>query len=330
MGVYHLMGLGRSPGAITGPLSYLGQRYQRWDLKDQDFFARSGEVAQREVGKKVGDIQAVILFTTSELLTGQMFSYTYVNNPAGRATTGPERAGEPMKDILKQLLSKIWATIAGGRAAGSLFWCEIDRRDLRSTFERVTQVVMALASSGSQGHEIWMNLTGGNNVVNLSLELAANLSGRVARLYYVQAANPAAEKCVQYTAEKGYWVDLPVMPLALGRVSQAILDVVINFGPITSQEIHSRLLNHPDYGLLVYNLSTPEQLFEAYLRSMWTQGLLQSGAQKDGPYTIGPQWELVRPYQLALEEVRLRRLTIEQLSAQEPWIEHEELPLERK
>jgi len=52
-------------------------------------------------------------------------------------------------------------------------------------------------------------------VINFALELAATLSGDVPRMYYVQAENPKAEKCVRYTAEDGYWVELAVMPLAL-------------------------------------------------------------------------------------------------------------------
>lgn len=80
------------------------------------------------------------------------------------------------------------------------------------------QVVAALASVGGQGKEMWINLTGGNNVINFALQLAATLSGAVSQLYYVQAENPDAEKCVRFTAENGYWVDLPIMPLTLGAL----------------------------------------------------------------------------------------------------------------
>ena len=101
MGVYHLMGLGRSPGAITGPLSYLSHRYQRWNTDDQRFFSRSGEVVQRRRGDKVGDVQALILFTTREVLTGQdqgspFISYNYIENPPGRTVQEPEKQGGPM------------------------------------------------------------------------------------------------------------------------------------------------------------------------------------------------------------------------------------------
>lgn len=61
MGVYHLMGLGRSPGTVIGPLTYLAHRYWRGNADDQRFFARSGEVRQRTAGERVGDVQAPVL-----------------------------------------------------------------------------------------------------------------------------------------------------------------------------------------------------------------------------------------------------------------------------
>lgn len=334
MGVYHLMGLGLSPGAITGPLSYLGHRYQRWNVDDQAFFARSGEVKQRQSGEKVGDVQALILFTTREVLTSrdeatgqEMLSHEYVENAPGRTATGPKRPSTPMKTALRELLGKIWPAISGGRTDGSIFWCEVDRRDIKSSFERIAQVIVALSDTGQQGKEKWVNLTGGTNIINLALELAANLSGEVARVYYVQAANQEAEKCVYHTAENGYWVELPVMPLALSRVSQAILEVVAQFEPLLLSEIYSRLKSHPDYGVLVYNVEREEDLLTSYVSPMWTQGLLVNDGEKTGPYKIGPQWGVVQPYQTVLEKARMQKLTIEQLAAQESWIEYEALTL---
>jgi len=81
MGTYHLMGLGLSAGVVIGPITYLAHRYKRWNDGDQRFFARSGEVRQRQVGEKVGDIQALVLFTTSEVLSGETLASEYVENP---------------------------------------------------------------------------------------------------------------------------------------------------------------------------------------------------------------------------------------------------------
>jgi len=322
MGTYHLMGLGRSPGTVIGPLTYLAHRYNRWNADDRRFFARSGEVRQREAGQKIGDVQALVLFTTPEVLSGQVAAFGYVDNPPGRIATAPQMPTEPMKQVLRTLLRREWPAISGGRDQGTLFWCEVDRRDIRTTYERVVRVVAALAGAGGQGKEMWANLTGGNNVINAALELAAMLSGDVARLYYVQAENEAAEKCVRFTAEDGYWVDLPVMPLALGRVSLAVLDL-LGQQRLIAKELYSRLLNHETYWNLVQGISL-ELFQETYLRPLWKQGLI---AEAEGGYGVGPQWELIRPYQELLQEARAAGLTIEALARQESWSEKEELVL---
>ena len=258
MGVYHLMGLGRSPGTVIGPLTYLAHRYGRWNADDQRFFARSGEARQRQAGQKVGDVQALVLFTTKEVLSGQVAAFGYVDNPPGRIVTAPQMPAEPMKQVLRRLLHREWPAISGGRTSGTLFWCEVDRRDIRITYERVVRVVVALADVGGQGKEMWVNLTGGNNVINFALELAATLSGNVARMYYVQAENEDAEKCVRFTAEDGYWVDLPVMPLALGRLRQTILQVLNDYGPISLGDLYSFL--QKEYWDLSRGLTSEEVL----------------------------------------------------------------------
>ena len=323
MGTHHLMGLGRSPGTVIGPLTYLAHRYNRWNADDRRFFARSGEVRQRQAGQKVGDVQALVLFTTPEVLSGQVAAFGYVDNPPGKITTVPQQTGGPMKTVLRDLLRREWPAISGGRPHGTIFWCEVDRRDIRTTYERVIRIVAALAGAGGQGKEMWANLTGGNNVINAALELAAMLSGEVARLYYVQAENEAAEKCVRFTAEDGYWVDLPVMPLALGRVIHAILDILGRQGPLSARDLYSQLLTHETYWNLVQGVSL-EVFQEIYLTPLWKQGLI---AEAEGGYVVGPQWELIRPYQEALQKAREANLTIEALAQQEPWLEKEELPL---
>ncbi|MBW2071443.1 MAG: hypothetical protein JRI89_09320 [Deltaproteobacteria bacterium] len=322
MGVYHLMGLGRSAGTVIGPLTYLAHRYERWNADDRRFFARSGEARQRQAGVKVGDVQALVLFTTPEVLSGQVAAIGYVDNQRGEIAKGPAKDGGRMKEILRDLLCREWPAISGGRTVGTIFWCEVDRRDIRTTYERVIQVVAALAGVGGQGKEMWANLTGGNNVINAALELAAILSGDVARIYYVQAENPEAEKCVRYTAENGYWVELPVMPLALGRLSQAIINLLANQGALDLKNLYSLLKN--DYWDLSRGLTSEEVLREEYLSPIWKQGLI---AETPDGYVVGPQWEVIQPYQEVLKKALENPVPIEQLAKQQPWLEKEKLPL---
>ena len=328
MGVYHLMGLGRSPGAITGPITYLAHRYQRWNQDDKAFFAGSGEAQHREQGEKTGDIQALVFFTTKEVLAAydensrkQFLSYHYIDNRAGFLEDRSPEDGKPMKEILSTLLKKELPAISGGRTECELFWCEIERQDINLTYQRVVRIVTALSSVGGQGKEMWVNLTGGNNVVNFALQLAAALSGEVARLYYVQAKNRTAEKSIRYTSEEDYWVDLPVMPLALSRLNHAVLEILQDQPGISEQRLFGLLVER--YWDLMRGVDS-ETLRELYLKPMWKQQLI---ANVDGGYVIGSQWTVIQPYENILEIMRDQAVTIEQLSTQEEWIDQEILPL---
>lgn len=129
-----------------------------------------------------------------------------------------------------------------------------------------------------------MDLICGNNVVNAALELAAMLSGDVARVDYVQAENPEAEKCVRYTTEDGYWVELAVMPLARGRLSQAVIDLVADRGPRYPESLFGILWS--EYSGLMQGVTSEEVLREEYLSPLWKQGLI---TETSGGDVVGPQ-----------------------------------------
>jgi len=318
MGVYHLMGLGRSLGTVIGPLTYLAHHYQRWNREDQAFFAGAGEAAPRQAGQKAGDIQALVLFTTREILAGAVPSFDYVENPPGRVAAAPLQKGGPMKEVLGSHLRREWPAISGGRPEGIVFWCEVDRRDIHTTYTRVAQVVAALAGTGGQGKEIWINLTGGNNVMNFALELAAVLSGDVARLYYVQAADGQAEKCLRFTAEDGYWVNLPIIPMGLEPLRQAILELLTRAGPLHQGELYERLRG--EYWDLSRGLDSVGTVRRDHLFPLWKARIIQ---ETEYGYVPGPQWTLIQPYLESLETAQEWKQTLEQLSETETWIERE-------
>jgi hypothetical protein len=56
---------------------------------------------------------------------------------------------------------------------------------------------------------------------------------------------------------------------------------------------------------------------------LWKQGLI---AEAEGGYVVGPQWELIRPYQELLQKARDVTLTIEKLAEEnKDWLEKEEV-----
>lgn len=330
MGVYHLMGLGLSPGAVTGPISYLAHRYKRANTDDREFFSRSGEAEQNPDEK--GDIQGIVIFTTKEVLEGSdtIDGLYYVENRSGTVARKPHtRLNLPMKTQLKDLLKTDWSNIRGKehkREIGDIFWCEVDLRNTELTYDRVIKVVAALDNPGKRGKEVWSNLTGGNNVINFALQLAATLSSAIARLYYVQAINEDAEKCVSFTAEHNYWVDLPVIPLVLSPLIEEVLKILGNES-LHYRHVYSRLMQSGSQWELLGQVPDAEEFNQKYLLPMWKTGIIQTVNQDI--YTVGSQWKLIQEYKEKFEKAKITGLNIDDLARDETekWIKKEEINL---
>lgn len=245
------MSLGRSPGVVTAAVSYLANRYERWNDTDQDLFATSGEYTQQ--GKR-GDIEALVLFATHEVIEGQPEgrSTDYIDNRAGE-TKGERKQGESVPGVIRRVLVDDLSRVAGGRPQILLYRYEVDRRDLWITFERVAQVLHAVKPPGKVGKEVWINLTGGSNVLNLALQLAAALLGGPARLYYLLSEN---DKCLRHTTRMSdlgterdrFWVEIPLLYLRLDDRTCTLLKVLEEVNePSRDEDLLSRLKGHREY-----------------------------------------------------------------------------------
>ncbi|MFM7371395.1 MAG: hypothetical protein ACKO2Z_27110, partial [Sphaerospermopsis kisseleviana] len=96
-------------------------------------------------------------------------------NPHGKIGGNPEKKNGKMIKVLEPLLIEEWSKIKGQGNTGIIYWCEVELRNIKITYERIAKVVASLAKgSGQQGKEIWMNLTGGNNVINSALQMTAS------------------------------------------------------------------------------------------------------------------------------------------------------------
>ena len=64
------------------------------------------------------------------------------------------------------------------RTSIELFWIEVDFYDMTDCFTKVIRVITLLSdkAKGGKGKEMWVNLTGGSNVINLSLQLGVYLN----------------------------------------------------------------------------------------------------------------------------------------------------------
>ncbi|HXH13091.1 MAG TPA: hypothetical protein VNP04_25380 [Alphaproteobacteria bacterium] len=327
MGVYHFMGLGRSVGAVTAAVSYLAARYQRYDVNDEEFFALSGEVSQS--GKR-GDMQALIVFTTPEVREGKPngLCYEYIANPLGQRH-GPTKKDEPMAIALRALLRPDLPILSGGRSTLDMYWCEIERTDLAVAFERVAYVLAAAKPSGEVGKEVWVNLTGGSNIVNMALQLAAALSGKASRLYYLQAdenklARPPLALTDIGTEQDRFWVELPLIYLAFDAKHRAILEELQTLArPITEGDLLSRLKGGPFWQ--EFQSTEPQRFRRDYLIPLHAQQLLQW--QGDN-LQIGPRWHAVRQYYDVMTSITAEQpATLAELAKSQPWFHEDPLPL---
>jgi len=164
MGILHLAGLGRSPGAVTCGLSYLRHIHSQ---------------TTAELGKIVDE---VVVFTSKEVAHEKMTILgEAVLNRYG--TLNPRRrwVNEPVLDVLA-------ACFESEFPEAKLHVCAVDLNDFNDALRVVAQTLHRFHPPGSVGRHIQINLTGGVNVLNSALFQAANLSGLVAKFYYTFAS----------------------------------------------------------------------------------------------------------------------------------------------
>jgi hypothetical protein len=333
VGVYHFMGLGRSPGAVTAAISYLADRYARYDPTDRAFFARSGE--SRQTSKR-GDAQAIVLFSTPEVLEGRPegLSERYKENAPGSAGGTLRIGNEALPKLLKKKLATDLKHLAGGRQQVSLFWCEVDLEDIHLTFERVARVMYAAKPPGEVGKEIWVNLTGGANTLNLSLQLAASLLGHPARLYYLLSKD---RECLRHTTpgkdlgteRDHFWVDVPVIYLRMDPAIRKMLELLeAEAGPIEEQELLSRL--KADSAHWTGFQSADLQAFRrAFLQPLSGTVLERIDSQR---VAVGKEWAVLKDYYQVVSELvegpsvaerSLESLAKAQLGTAQPWFQQD-------
>lgn len=349
MGVYHFMGVGLSAGAVTAPLSYIAARYKRDSPSDQTFFAESGEVGQLPETKR-GDIQALVLFTTQEVYRRTITSYPYILNQPGM-TRGKQYSGEAIPSLIRRLVKADLATLTetsripeqlNKRSSVEIYWCLYEPNHPTQTFERVAQCLLAAKSSGRLGKEIWINLTGGSNVLNSALQLAVSLSGQSARLYYTWteetgcARHPVSQDNLGAEQDR-FWVDLPLFYFNFDPVHQKILDLLATFGKdtLSVKDIYSKMAGEGVVSSEMWDAESNQQRLvefrNQYLLPLKTQGFLLFDSNEkvttlDNVIKIGPNWSRLQRYYQAFPS-RDQSATLPQLAKTKSWLFAEEWPV---
>jgi hypothetical protein len=165
MGVVHFAGLGRSPGAVTSGLYYLKENEGRY----RDEF--KGKI-----------VESVVIFTSPEIYDGNVHASDVVNNKYMTRACESKIDEENSLKIVKEFLYKEFKDTKA-------YVCKVNTNDFSMCFEAVAKLLLKFHPPGKVGKHIWANITGGTNVLNLTITQVAHLSGFIPILYYTFVAD---------------------------------------------------------------------------------------------------------------------------------------------
>ncbi len=197
MGVYHVSGLGLSPGALTVPLTvvYLLQIAQlEGDEIAIQFFSSSGEVKPRSGSREElpGIPEYLLILTSKDVIEGRK-SLRYRSSWFGIPRTVKN---EPIGSVLKMYfenLGRYFEREFGGDVASKvlklkgIYLLEVLHDDFEDCFFKAGVTLKALGSITLQGtiHEIWANMVAGTNQINSAILMAGAYTAAVSRYYYL-------------------------------------------------------------------------------------------------------------------------------------------------
>lgn len=330
MGIYHFMGLGKSVGAVTAAFSYMAACKQKGGAAARRLFGLSGEEGEAEETR--GATQALVIFTTPEIRCGKERSLPYRLNPPG-AQSGQEYPSAQMEATLRKVLAKELQPLVrrsvrpdGALKGVEFYWCDIALNDPILTFERVSRTLAAAKASGAEGKEVWINLTGGTNILNEALQLAASLTRSPARVYYLLTANP---DCVRHTippsilgdeAKDTFWVDLPIVYAAVSELHRHAIGELATCpeGRLAVAELFNRLRARPELlqRLADGGFSNLNDFLHGFVQPLVAQGFLVRLSLDE--IAIGAGWTKLQRYYDAVASATRNTTPLSRLPEAEP------------
>lgn len=239
MGVYHVSGLGTSPGALAMPLSivYILQTGAQLGIKEaRNFFAGSGERERKGSYEKTPGLpEYVIVFDSPEAIDGRL-KLRYKSEWFGmNSKDKPESIKEPIVRYTIKLISYLEREFSVDlKPPKKLYLVRTDHQRFEDAFYK-----MGITLEGLSRKEVWLNLIGGSNQMNLALLLSGSYTMVPSRYYYVFQNNemlepswierPSNELAVKKAVGSllSRWYDLPPLDLGLGSIIRELYRVFI-------------------------------------------------------------------------------------------------------
>lgn len=244
MGVYHFMGVGFSVGVVTCAVDYIEQALELNRKSNrlesiQRLFKNSGGHNHSE--QNSGSIEALVLFSSSEVINRQKKAYSYIGN----------KNPSYVRDEINQQLKNVWRSY-DQQEGRKVFWCELDIDNFQECFNRIIDVTYRFAPPHKQGKEIWCNLTGGTNSISLALTSMVQLTSRSTVQYLISQRNDYREfvqvpPTISINPNRdNYFNTLPFIKTAIDTVGLFSILMDLEKKPMKSKELYSRFQQeHP-------------------------------------------------------------------------------------
>lgn len=252
MGVYHISGLGRSPGAVTMPLTcvycLLKLAYEENDQMARGFFSSSGEFSQNE--KYAGKPEGLIVISTEEIFDDptKVIGFTckwFELNLSVKSN----------KNVISVYLKKLTEILQLQYQPLPLkYFCGIrinNISDLDDIFLKSYITMMALRDK-----EVWINLVGGANHINFILIISASLALASTRFYYVfdwdetQDKSPTSLHPTWFGIRNlnakdilSRWYEVPPVIIGWSEVIGSLRDIFVNTDIVNIGQIRDLLRN---------------------------------------------------------------------------------------
>lgn len=254
MGVYHIAGLGKSPGVLTVPLSivYILQAAQALGIKEaQDFFKYSGESERKgNYEKTKGAVECVIAFTSEEVIKGKIYN---CHSKWFNLNFNSENQKVSCEEVYKKFFERLFDQLEKEFPELKLkkfkfFLLEIDHLKFEDCFKKIGITLNALRDK-----ELWGNIIGGSNQVNIAILTAGAYTAAVSRYYYVFQSQKNSSLLEPEWAEKPNrknirelansavenWYELPIFNIDIGDLLKRIAEIfelrdIVNVNEIKS------------------------------------------------------------------------------------------------
>jgi len=244
MGVYHVSGLGLSPGAVTVPLSavyILKAAAQFGHQRAIDFFSRSGEHHNEREGKEGssendanrGLPEVIIILDSREAIEGKLPVSYESHWFRMKAEKKPEPVYKPITKYLCKLIETLNNAGATVKPPKEFYALSVNHQDFEDVLDKAGMLFYGLRDK-----EIWVNLIGGSNQVNLGLMIAGATTPLLSWRYYYMAQNnirllepedlpvPKDERTVLKIAGilLDRWYDILPLNIGLGNIIQKLVN----------------------------------------------------------------------------------------------------------